>query len=70
VRTQGIFLATVNGKRRTVYIQFDGSTELADVCACRVDWTPDFTVTRTFSCPIDQHRARAIREASDNDLEG
>lgn len=65
IRAPGIFLTVHAGKRRTAYLQFDGEMVLADECKCWFDWQPDFLVKRLASCPIDQHRARALQEDAD-----
>jgi hypothetical protein len=62
---QGIFITILAGRRRMVYRQFDGEIELADVCKCGTDWQPDFMVTRSIGCPIDEHRSRALQEVAD-----
>lgn len=62
VARHGVFFTTIGRHRRSVVQQFDGSIELADACTCLTDWQPDFAVTRSVSCPLDQHRARAIQE--------
>jgi hypothetical protein len=65
----GIFLGDFRGKRRTLYMQFDGEIILADECKCRVDYSFDFfdsgltfTVERVCDCPIDEHRVMARRQ--------
>jgi hypothetical protein len=45
-----------------VYQQFDGELILADECSCTWDWQPDFEVTRSVGCKIDQHKAEARRK--------
>jgi hypothetical protein len=62
VERLGLYFAVIAGKRRSVYQQLDGKIELADLCSCRVDWTPDFEVERSPACVIDQHRKQAIDE--------
>jgi hypothetical protein len=65
IRSSGIFISVVGRWRRMVYLQLDGEIELADACKCATDWQPDFVVTRSLSCPIDQHRMRALQEVTD-----
>jgi hypothetical protein len=54
---------TQEGTVRSAYEQRYGAIILADECKCRVDWNP-FRVTRRIECPIDEHRAVALEEAS------
>jgi hypothetical protein len=65
IRLAGIFFTSIAGKRRSVYAQLDGEIVLADTCECATDWQPEFIVTRSISCPIDQHRMRAIQETGE-----
>jgi len=50
---------------RSVYPQFGGGTILADECKCRIDYRPQFTVTRSLTCPIDEHKQEAINQSSE-----
>lgn len=58
VAQPGIFFAKIGKWRRSVYEQYDGTLILADECRCVVDWSRFTAVTRSASCPIDQHRAQ------------
>jgi hypothetical protein len=60
IERRGLYFAVVAHKRRSVYQQLNGEIELADLCTCSFDWQPDFQVTRSPSCVIDQHRLEAI----------
>jgi len=62
VERYGIYFARIAGRNRSVYRQVDGEIEFADACKCFTDWQPDFTVTRSLDCPIDEHRILALRE--------
>lgn len=62
VERLGLYFALIGQRRRSVYQQFSGEIELADLCTCTFDWTPDFVVTRSANCVIDQHRKQAIDE--------
>ena len=57
---RGIYFALVGKHRRSVYQQLDGKLELADLCSCKTDWTPDFGVIRSVGCPIDEHKREAM----------
>ncbi len=57
---RGVFFTKIGRVRRSMYQQFDGETILADECKCTTDWQPDFEVTRSWDCPIDQHRMQAL----------
>lgn len=63
---RGLFFAKVDGRRRSVYQQDDGSVVLADTCSCKVEYRPCFTVVRLASCPIDEHRMLASERAVSN----
>ncbi len=62
----GMFFGEYSGKRRALYTQLDGKIILADECKCRIDWTTKvcagFTVQRVIDCPIDDHKALALRQ--------
>lgn len=60
IARRGIYFAAIGKYRRAVYQQFDGSMELADRCSCITEWRPDFSVTRSPGCVIDQHRRQAF----------
>lgn len=61
----GLYFAKVGHWRRSVYQQLDGDQILADDCCCVVDWPNGFfTVRRSPSCPIDQHKIKARGEES------
>jgi hypothetical protein len=62
IERRGVYITVVNHHRRMVYQQLNGEIELADLCTCLFDWQPDFEVTRSPSCVIDQHRLEAIKE--------
>jgi hypothetical protein len=62
IERRGLYFAVVAHKRRSVYQQLTGEIELADLCTYSFDWRPDFEVTRSASCVIDQHRLEAIKE--------
>ena len=57
-----LYFVLWGGRRRSVYQQFDGELILADECSCTWDWQPDFEVTRSVGCKIDQHKAEARRK--------
>jgi hypothetical protein len=56
---RGIYFAVIGKRRRSVYQQFDGKIELADLCTCTVDWRPDFEIIRSAVCVIDEHARQA-----------
>jgi hypothetical protein len=67
---RGIFFAVIGNFRRSVYMQLDGSTILADECKCMVEWLDDprdggyalpvgFEILRNADCPIDEHQILA-----------
>jgi hypothetical protein len=60
IARRGVFFTKIGRMRRSVIQQFDGETILADECKCATDWQPDFEVTRSWDCPIDQHRVQAL----------
>jgi hypothetical protein len=62
IRRRGIYFTVIAGRRRMVYQQLNGEIELADLCTCFFDWTPDFEVTRSPGCVIDQHRLEAAQQ--------
>jgi len=62
VERTGLYFVVWGGRRRSVYQQLDSEVVLADLCTCRFDWRPEFTVTRSVNCVIDQHRKQAIEE--------
>lgn len=62
IERRGVYITVVNHHRRMVYQQLNGEIELGDLCTCGFDWQPDFEVTRSPSCVIDQHRLEAIKE--------
>jgi hypothetical protein len=62
IERRGVYITLVNKHRRMVYQQLNGEIELADLCTCSFDWQPDFEVTRSPDCVIDQHRLEAIKE--------
>jgi len=60
----GLQFAEINGKRRSVYRQLDGTIILADECKCGVRFELD--------CPIDDHAIKAsaqeMREQPNGDV--
>jgi len=75
----GIFFAVVGKHRRSVYMQLNGETILADECKCLVEYPdkffPDdccqgvgFVVLRNADCPIDEHRLLQEMQSEEDDL--
>lgn len=64
VARRGLYFVVIGRHRRSVYQQFDGSTELADLCTCSFDWQPDFEVQPSAGCRIDQHRLQALHRVT------
>lgn len=74
----GISFRIIGKHLRSIYHQFNGEIELADVCTCKLVEAPprrcpgpcaccgvvSFVVVRSLDCPIDEHRAAAIRESA------
>lgn len=74
VARHGIFFAVVGKHRRSVYMQLNGETILADECKCLVRWSEDappgfsFEVLRNADCPIDEHQLLSLKEMQEEDL--
>ena len=62
IAQRGVYFALIGRHRRSVYQQLDGKVVLGDECSCFTDWQPDFEVTRSEDCVIDQHRIEAIHD--------
>jgi hypothetical protein len=66
VRYPGLFFGDFRGRRRSLYTQLDGAVVLADECKCVIDWRNPrdgigFAVKPVIDCPIDDHKAAALR---------
>lgn len=71
---QGPFVDVFDGKRRTMFRNYDGNIVLADECKCAIEWLGrkagtfaheepaiSFRIIRSIDCPIDEHKSVALQ---------